>query len=243
MKKLDILLIEDELIWQIKIEEQLTSLGFEHVQICADINSARNYLQYKIPDLVVSDIMFGGKTIFEIFEEENVKRIPFLFITSSECTEFFQKASECKTWNYIVKPFHSLTLCAAIQTLMAKYTREIPKAPQGIKLRGRNGQKVIVAPEDVVFIKVSGNYSLIRAKMNQYMLKLSIKKLMEQLGSSFLRINRNYVVRKPAIKNLLPGKAALKVTTNEVLPIGRRFKKSVEEYFTNRMKTKPSDNN
>ena len=78
--------------------------------------------------------------------------------------------------------------------------------------------------EDVLWIKTEGNYSLIHTTSKKYILKLSLKKVLEQLPHDyFLQIQRAYIVALPKIEDI-------DISTNEViinkerLPLGRNFR-------------------
>lgn len=81
--------------------------------------------------------------------------------------------------------------------------------------------------EDVLWIKTEGNYSLIHTTSKKYILKLSLKKVLEQLPSDyFIQIQRAYIIALPKIEDI-------DISTNEViihkerLPLGRNFKEDL----------------
>lgn len=81
--------------------------------------------------------------------------------------------------------------------------------------------------EDVLWIKTEGNYSLIHTVGKKYILKLSLKKVLEQLPSDyFIQIQRAYIIALPKIEDI-------DISTNEViinkerLPLGRNFRDSL----------------
>lgn len=78
--------------------------------------------------------------------------------------------------------------------------------------------------QDVLWIRTEGNYSIIHTTTKKYILKLSLKKVLEQLPKDyFIQIQRAYIVALPKIQDI-------DVASNEViinkerLPLGRNYR-------------------
>ena len=84
-----------------------------------------------------------------------------------------------------------------------------------------------VKVDEVLWIKAEGNYSIIYTLSKKYILKLSLKKILNQLpGNYFKQIQRAYIIALTKIDDIDMG-------TNEViiqktrLPLGRNYREDL----------------
>lgn len=230
LNNLKILLIEDELLWETKMLMFLEEFGYSEPLRCRNINDARSILKDYIPDLIITDIMLGNSTIFELFNEEKYHKIPILFITSNVSNEFYDSSQKLLLTNYLIKPFHAISFDAAIKNILKNYERNLPLQPKGIKVRGMHGQTIWLAYQDIIYVKVVGNYCIFSTRLEKYAVKISISKLGITLGNSFLKIHRNILVNKIHIKFVNPIRGIVK-TELEELSIGRTYSAAIKKYL------------
>jgi len=78
--------------------------------------------------------------------------------------------------------------------------------------------------KDVLWIRTEGNYSIIHTTSKKYILKLSLKKVLEQLPKDyFIQIQRAYIVALSKIKDIDIATSEV-VINKERLPLGRNYR-------------------
>lgn len=223
-----VLLIEDDSFWQTKMQMMLKDLNIHNLTICGDILTAKISLAESIPDLIVADILLENGTVFQLFEHTDYKDIPILFITASENEELYKESKIGTTAQYLVKPFHKLTLLSAIDKLIKSRINQ--KEIFGIYVKGVHAEKIFLSSDQIVYIKSELNYCIIKTPRNQFATKGSLVNIAKNLGDDIVQIHKTYLVNKKHIHkvDLLQMKVEI---TNGTLPLGRVFKKNIYQYL------------
>ena len=81
---------------------------------------ALDFLQKKLPDLILLDIMIpemdGYEVCKKLKEDENTKKIPVIFLTARTDTDSIVRGFEAGGVDYVVKPFNPAELLARVKT-------------------------------------------------------------------------------------------------------------------------------
>jgi len=117
MKKLSILIVEDEALIAKDIEYSLLQLGYAITGIAYDGVEALDHLQRIKPDLVLLDIeLKDGLTGIDIANILNEKyKIPFIFLTSYSDPGTIDMVKKTLPFGYVLKPFSERELFSAIE--------------------------------------------------------------------------------------------------------------------------------
>jgi|SRR5690348_4396987 len=90
------------------------------------------------PDLIVCDIMMpvpdGYGFLHLINKNENLKSIPFIFLTAKTERNDFRRGMEMGADDYITKPFTDIELLNAIESRLQKAKEQIGRAHAANKL-------------------------------------------------------------------------------------------------------------
>jgi len=229
---MNIFLIEDDILWQTELLMLLEKIGFVDVTVCNTVQETYANLKNNVPNIILADILLENETIFNIFSlDESFKQLPFIFITAEKNIELFNESKIIPNSLFLVKPFHELSLLAAIESL----TQHQPKTntletTHAITVRGIYKEKICIPVSKVVFIKSELAYCKIKTPNHNFVTKGSIKNIAEKLGSDILQINKAYAVNKTYIKKINLTEMTI-LTDFGTLPIGRVYKKSVADYL------------
>ena len=83
-------------------------------------SEALDFVQKKIPDLILLDIMMpemdGYEVCKKLKEDENTKKIPVIFLTARTDTDSIVRGFEAGGVDYVVKPFNPAELLARVKT-------------------------------------------------------------------------------------------------------------------------------
>jgi two-component system response regulator AlgR len=152
-------------------------------------------------------------------------------------------AFEVHAIDYLVKPVRVQRLLAALQKLPrlrpisgAKLER-LPAAARRFLSVTERSRVVLVPIEEVIYLKAELKYITIRTAEREYLLEESLTKLEEEFGQRFVRVHRNCLVARDAIRGFerhlsAEGDAHWEVLLRgvpEALPVSRRQQYIVRE--------------
>ncbi len=122
-----ILIVEDELIVARDLEDTLLGLGYKKPIIVSTGEAAVEKAREHKPDLVLMDIMLGGKMdgVTAAGEIKSMFNIPVLYLTAYSNPEVLTRAKKTKPYGYILKPFEEKDLSTSIE--IALYKNEIER--------------------------------------------------------------------------------------------------------------------
>lgn len=231
-KKVQILIVEDELIIADYMQECLQKLGYEVLEICIDFDEAMAALKQHKPDIILVDITLKGeKTGIDVgnYIRHNLN-IPFIFASSHSDKATIDKAKEALPYSYLIKPFSEEDLYAAIETALMHYAQKQQKEKQenlenpiiindSIFIRHK-GRFIKLQLAELLYIESDENYVQLITKKGNYALKSSLKNMLDVLPDYFWRIHRSYLVNL----HHLNGFDAEEVTIDKKnLPLSRGF--------------------
>src|SRR6202050_533348 len=144
-----ILVIDDEASVRLTLSLVLQRKGFVTVEAdnCRDAILAATS---KKPDLIVCDVDLDNETGYDVFKalQKNpaTSSIPFIFMTGSDDEEGLRRGMEQGADDFLLKPFRTESLLAAIE---ARLRRSATVRPQGEQTKKRL-QAIVEASPDLV---------------------------------------------------------------------------------------------
>jgi DNA-binding LytR/AlgR family response regulator len=217
---MNVVLIEDEKLVLDDLSDILMSLD-DSITISQTISSVKEAVHYfknhDTPQLIFSDIQLGDGYSFEIFKELQTAT-PVIY-----CTAFNQHALQAFENNgiaYVLKPYSKHTIKQALDKylslkrtlsfqpqinyddLLAAITGNMPK-PQTLLVNYAN--KIIpVKVNDIAFFTIEHkSTSLTTLQNQQYSISHTLDELEEICGSTFFRANRQFLINKASVKEVL----------------------------------------
>jgi two-component system response regulator AlgR len=169
--------------------------------------------------------------------------VPPVVMFTTAYHEHAISAFEVHAVDYLVKPVRVQRLLAALQKVPrlkplsgAKLDRLPASARRFLSVTERS-RVVLVPIDDVVYLKAELKYITIRTGDREYLLEESLTKLEEEFGARFLRVHRNCLVAREAIRGFerrvsADGDAHWEVLLRDVpeaLPVSRRQQFIVRE--------------
>lgn len=132
MKKIKVLLLEDNSIDTLKIEIMLSNTESSKYEIILyetfkTLETLLLYLQNHIKeiDVIISDIFINDKAKgLQLLKEISNSDIPVILITSSQDAAIYNEAKSIRTVQYLIKPFHKLTLQSSIILVFEENEKE-----------------------------------------------------------------------------------------------------------------------
>jgi CheY-like chemotaxis protein len=212
--KLQVLVVEDELLIAQSLSDTLQDLGYHVLATCYSYGEAREAFSQYQPDLVLLDINLrstipthNGLALAQQLRERLVAP-PFIFLTAYNDLDTIEQATRLRPSGYLIKPVSDAALFATIQTAIARDPDRQPAAPPtaaaaGIPLTDyffvKTGTGIVrLYWDNVMSLEAGKNYVTLRAPAQQlvHAIRGSLAYVLDQLVPAhlrpqFLRVNRS----------------------------------------------------
>ncbi|MCC0177000.1 EAL domain-containing protein [Waterburya agarophytonicola K14] len=126
MSKINILIVEDELIIAKNTAKKLEKSGYHVDKIVSSGQAAIDYINTNQPDLILMDIAIKGEIdgIETAAKIKLISDIPIIFLTAYANDETLERASQTGCYGYLIKPFRDRELQATIKMSLSKYKEQ-----------------------------------------------------------------------------------------------------------------------
>jgi two-component system, LytTR family, response regulator AlgR len=194
-------------------------------------------------DLVLTDIHMPDMDGIELARHLLKLPVPPVLIFTTAYHEHAIAAFEVHAIDYLVKPVRVQRLLSALDKVPrlrplsdAKLDR-LPSAARRFLSVTERSRVVLVPLEEIVYLKAELKYITIRTADREYLLEESLTRLEDEFGPRFVRVHRNCLVARDAIRGFerrvsADGDAHWEVLlrgVTEVLPVSRRQQHIVRE--------------
>lgn len=239
-EKVRVLVIEDNMIIAADVSMQLTKLGYDIVSIHTKAESALEYLEKDLVDVVLMDIELAGKMngIEAAVHILNTSKTPVIFLTSNTDDSTFQKALEAKPFAFVPKPLRIAELERTLQLVVSRRQIEevsifekqdndhLTYMEDRLFIRHKN-QMIKVNLSEIQFAKADRNYCKLQTDKQSFYLSIPLISIEAKLPSDqFIRVHRSYLVNIKKIESVNENLEYLCIEGNEI-PISRRLKDEV----------------
>jgi two-component system response regulator AlgR len=206
-----ILIVDDEPLARLRLGSLLASLRSidaslvpELVGEAGDADEALALLQACPVDAVLMDIRMPGRDGLRL--AARLKSLPqppaVIFVTAH--AEHALKAFELDAVDYLTKPVRRERLLAALQRVQQRQRPTTEPAPlEGPVLVVNDRGRVLRLPlPEVLYLKAEQKYVTLRTAEHSHVIDETLTELEQQLGEAFIRIHRNALVGRHAIRAL-----------------------------------------
>lgn len=230
-----VFLVEDDPLFTLEVEMAIQESGCDDLKIFDKAEAAVLALEDEIPDLILSDIHLKGEMNgLQMAKAIEELKIPIIFFTAYNDRDLFEKAKTLAPVSYLIKPFDRLSLQAAIE--LAFINRRQQLAGDAAEMLYENlffkdslfikDRSVLckVPLEEIFFIEADGNYSIIFTEKKKFVLKTSLKKMLDELPArKFFQVHRNFAVQIEKIEKIDTGAGEI-IIMEHAIPLGRKYK-------------------
>jgi two-component system response regulator AlgR len=154
------------------------------------------------------------------------------------------RAFELHAIDYLLKPIRAerlhdaLTRARGARPAQADVLRDIRQAPRTRLSVQERGRIRLVPVDEIIYLKAELKYVTVRTAAREYLIEESLVRLEQEMGKRFVRIHRNCLVARAAIRGFeraadQNGEARWMVLLNgldEKLPVSRRQQAIVREF-------------
>ncbi|MBK8640647.1 MAG: response regulator transcription factor [Saprospiraceae bacterium] len=222
MKKLNILIVEDEILIAEMIGDYLKEFGHNILGIAVSYDEAITQFNLIKPDIILLDIrLYGEKSGIDFAKHliEKGDTVPILYLSSQYDQRTLKFALDTNPYGYLTKPISKETLWTSIE---AAYQLYLTKNPRHFNLEVFDGKKYHnLNIHDILFIKADHVYvNIFLMDGQQLNTRKSLKQLAEILeGTHMIQCHRSYLVNKHQIKSW--NADSMKLSNGKIIPISR----------------------
>lgn len=218
-----VIIIEDELLAQAKLEAMLTSLD-KSIEVLAKINSVQEALRWisthPSPDLAFVDIQLSDDHSFEIFRRLPVN-FPVIFTTAYD--KYLLESFEFNSVDYLLKPITEEKLKRSLEKvkkleyhfLQGNILRLVERGtPAKTRIVAKKGNEFIALDlDDVAYFYTEHKLVFVKDFAGR---QLIVDKNLGDLESTldknrFFRLNRKFIAQLKAIERFKPDKGKIRV--------------------------------
>jgi two-component system response regulator AlgR len=203
---LRLLIVDDEALARLRLKSLLQGLpeaGAVVVGEAGDADSALALLQATPADAVLLDIRLPGRDGLRLAAAMQALPQPPAVVFVTAHAEHALKAFELEAVDYLTKPVRRERLLAALQRVRQRLRPAPEPLPEGPALVVNDRGRVLRLPyAELLYLKAEQKYVTLRTAEHSYVLDETLTELEQRLGDAFIRIHRNALVARRAIREL-----------------------------------------
>ena len=207
---LRVMVVDDESPARRRLRELLDdcSSSLPIAVVCEATNGreALEMMQSAPPDLVLTDIHMPDMDGIELARHLLKLPRPPVVVFTTAYHEHALEAFEVHAVDYLMKPVRVQRLLAALQKvprlkpLSADRISQLPANARRFLSVTERSRVVLVPIDDIVYLKAELKYITIRTRDREYLLEESLTRLEQEFGHRFVRVHRNCLVARDAIR-------------------------------------------
>ncbi len=217
MDNINVLIIEDTPEQSDALSLVLQNNNYNIVGVARNYADALALFYRNTVDIIIIDVFLDGKPDGITFAETinivpNACK-PFVFLTSSQDRQIFERAKLTKPFSFLMKPFNELEIIYALEMAVEKFyqqtniflseDQDTVIGNDYMFIKKKNTLKK-VSLKDIIYIEVEDRYCNIITEKEKFIILISLTKISELLDKNkFIRTHRNYIVNSDAIEEII----------------------------------------
>lgn len=205
---LTVLIVDDELLARTRLRTLLGDCTAPVVQVVAEAANAAQalaWLQHQTVDVALIDIHMPGADGLTLAQAlRTLPQPPAVVFVTADAGHAVQ-AFELEALDYLTKPVRLERLQAMLQKVkrLTKVIRGLePDLPEEVLLIQERGRTERVPLSKVLYLKAELKYITVRTLAKSYLLEGALNELEEKYPTRFMRIHRNTLIARHAVRAL-----------------------------------------
>lgn len=244
MNNVSVLIIEDTPAESEALVQVLTENNYTIAGVARTFSDALALFYQQTVDIVIIDVFLNGNPDGIAFAETiNIMpdaARPFVFLTSSNDRQIFDRAKLTKPFSFLLKPFNELEILYALEIAIEKFygqtnvflsdDQDTVVSTDSLFIKKKNTLKK-VRMDDIIYIEVEERYCNIITEHEKFVIMISLTKLSELLESSkFVRTHRNYIVNTSKIEEIILPENLLILQGNHKVTLSDKHKDFLRKF-------------
>ena len=213
-RALRVLVVDDEELARLRLKSLVGECTEPHAVVVGEAANAAQamvWLATRNCDLLLLDVQMPGRDGTQLAAELRLREPSPAIVFVTAHAEHALKAFDLEAIDYLTKPVRRERLQAALRRV-AQRRGFLPQAPAAAQTAPDpevpvivvtdRGRVVRVPATDVLYLKAELKYVTLRTANHTHVLDDSLADLEERLGDHFLRVHRNALVAKRAVRAL-----------------------------------------
>lgn len=207
VEPLRVLLVDDEALARQRLVVLLSRLDEPCVVVgeAGDAGAALSWLEAHpgAADVVLLDIQMPGPDGLRLAGKISAMDSPPQVVFVTAHAEHALKAFELEASDYLTKPVRQERLAQALSRCRRhKPAQAHPPDEQAVLVIQERGRLLTVPLAEVIYLKAELKYVTLRTAQHSHVLDDSLTELEERLGASVIRVHRNALVARSAVRRL-----------------------------------------
>ena len=211
-RALRVLVVDDEELARLRLRTLVAECGEPHCQVAGEAANTAQALVWLMThecDLVLLDVQMPGRDGTQLAAELRLKTPAPAIVFVTAHAQHALKAFDLEAIDYLTKPVKRERLQMALRRVAQRMAGGLPVAAVPVaKDEGPvivvtdRGRIIRVSVSDVLYLKAELKYVTLRTAEHTHVLDDSLADLEERLGDHFLRVHRNALVARRAVRAL-----------------------------------------
>jgi two-component system, LytTR family, response regulator AlgR len=203
-----LVIVDDEPLARLRLRsllDALPELGAEVVGEAGDAGEALALLQAVAADAVLLDIHIPGLTYnagLRLAEQVKALARPPAVIFVTAYAEHALEAFEIEAVDYLTKPVRRERLLAALERVAQRLRGQVAADPGPVVVFSERGRVLRLPVSEVLYLKAELKYVKLHTAARSHVVDEPLSALEGRLGSGFIRVHRNALVARRAIRAL-----------------------------------------
>ncbi len=206
-----ILLVDDEELARVRLRGLVDECAQPKCSVVGEVGNATQalvWLQSQVCDLLLLDVHMPGRDGTQLAAELRQRPQPPAIVFVTAHAEHALKAFDLEAVDYLTKPVRRERLQAALQRVAQRMAIRVPAGAmpivdtEPVVVVSDRGRIVRVPVSDVLYLKAELKYVTLRTAEHTYVLDDALSDLEQRLGDRFIRVHRNALVAKRAVRAL-----------------------------------------
>ena len=242
--QLRVMIVDDEAPARQRLRDLLSDCAAEiPLTVAGEAASGRAALELlarEPADVVLLDIRMPEMDGIEVARHLQQLDRPPAVVFATAYDAYAIRAFEVHAVDYLLKPIHLSRLKEALARASRprpQALREIARAPRTHFSAQERGKIHLIPVADVIYLKADLKYVSVRTAAREYLIEESLTRLEEEFGERFVRVHRNCLVARAAVRGFERaeegGEAHWEVLLNGVderIAVSRRQQSVVREF-------------
>ncbi|MCB1995721.1 MAG: response regulator transcription factor [Burkholderiaceae bacterium] len=202
---LRVLLVDDEMLARLRLRSLLEAIDDPATVIVGEAGDAHEAaVQADVADLVLLDIALPGASGLTLARRLLALPQPPAVVFVTAHAEHALAAFDLEAVDYLTKPVSRDRLQAALRRVAQR--RGLPAPEPGtdvpVLVVSDRGRVLRLPVSEVLYLKAELKYVTLRTAERSYVLDDALADLEQRLGDGFLRVHRNALVARAAVREL-----------------------------------------
>lgn len=205
---LRVLVVDDEALARARLRTLLDQCGAPAASVAAEAANAAQALaclQRQAVDVALIDIHMPGADGLTLAQTLRTLSNPPIVVFVTAYAEHAVQAFELEALDYLTKPVRLERLQAAlqkVQRMLQSSNGWEPGLPEEVLIIQERGRTERVPLSQVRYLKAELKYITVRTQARSYILEGSLSELEEKYPTRFVRIHRNALIARHAVRAL-----------------------------------------